>query len=1037
MDTSSTPTPELLLRHGRSLRALARRLLGDPHLAEDVAQETLTRWIEREPGFARRPGSWLRTVARNLSRRAVRGRRHREAREERVARPEAVPSVAEEAEQAEALGRVVEAVLALEEPYRSTILARYFRGTSARRLAEETGAPLATVRSREQRALARLRERLDRICGERGAWSAALAPLAGAKIPGLLATLLATGKGAMLLAAALVLVAGAVLVWRGSSPTPTGPSADPIPVAGPEPSELPAADDPATADEPEEVESGERRLVPVASEGKLRIGGRVDNVAYPELGLEAGPAVAASVYVHMRDDRGGESIPGIFVTTDQSGRFHVEFDDPDVRPLQVTVGPDMDPHFRGVLKIESLAAGESSLEDLVFRRAAHGVLSGVTVDAEGNALGGIHVRFPSSGYEKANLREYRYRPELDRVTLEAVSGADGTFRIEGFVQFPYRHPKVRPEVMAAGFSYLGCTVPRKLETGGWSPVRFTLAREGDLRVIVRDLAGSPVEGVNVDVLLAAAEVSPGENPIRNRRRAKTDARGQAYLSDVWLGPKLWIRLETSYTYTYVYVHRHEGGRLMLGAGDEGRPIILPSLERPELEVTIPTILLRGRATFANGEGLGYWPIHVTDMGTEHREPGGRTFSVDVEIETEEDGSFTRRIVAEKLVGPIRVGLREVPTAPEESGSETVFLDPSLHDSADEIRLVKNRAEPDAEQEVPKGHTLAGRILDPRGEPLPSGRVTIVPAGTAPATATAVLRWGIPLEEGSFVATELASGLHDVHVAAEVAESPLDSPFHHCFAGVPVDSEAIELRLPPGKEARVHLRAWAGSLEGVQAYWSIERILPFEELSRRPAPRRIGASNLADWYSRPPAERDRFRAVLVEAPAEVLGEPDLVLAEGWYAFFVGPLYDNTVDFFPAATEPFYLEGGEYTIDLDLRPTTTLRGRLLGDTTREFLAVSLVDDAGHAIPIETRPTSGYSNTTLVSRAGRAVPVRIPGAGEWTTVIEVRASGEFEFARVPVGSFRLRAGSVAELRRGRFRFEMPIELFEGENAPVEIEL
>ena len=52
-----------------------------------------------------------------------------------------------------------------------------------------------------------------------------------------------------------------------------------------------------------------------------------------------------------------------------------------------------------------------------------------------------------------------------------------------------------------------------------------------------------------------------------------------------------------------------------------------------------------------------------------------------------------------------------------------------------------------------------------------------------------------------------------------------------------------------------------------------------------------------------------------------------------------------------------------------------------------------------------------------------------------LETNARGEFVLQDVPVGSFRLRAGVLGELRSGRSLREVPLELVSGENAPIEI--
>src|SRR4051812_41268840 len=82
--------PEALLQQADFVRALARSLLGDEHLADDVAQETWIAAIERSPSRIENVRAWLATVARNFAARVRRGEERRVRREREVARPEAV-----------------------------------------------------------------------------------------------------------------------------------------------------------------------------------------------------------------------------------------------------------------------------------------------------------------------------------------------------------------------------------------------------------------------------------------------------------------------------------------------------------------------------------------------------------------------------------------------------------------------------------------------------------------------------------------------------------------------------------------------------------------------------------------------------------------------------------------------------------------------------------------------------------------------------------------------------------------------------------
>lgn len=175
------PSAEALLAQADWVRALARTLVRDPGGADDVAQASWLDVLERPPRDARNLRGWLAEVVRNAAGQRARSEARRDARERAVARAEALPDTAELVAQAERQREVVGHVLALEEPYRTTVLLRYFQGLEAREIAEKQAVPLATVRTRLQRALEKLRERLDRAHGERASWCTALATLASGR----------------------------------------------------------------------------------------------------------------------------------------------------------------------------------------------------------------------------------------------------------------------------------------------------------------------------------------------------------------------------------------------------------------------------------------------------------------------------------------------------------------------------------------------------------------------------------------------------------------------------------------------------------------------------------------------------------------------------------------------------------------------------------------------------------------------------------------------------------------------------------------
>ncbi len=206
-----TDSPQLLLDHGRFLRGLARDLLHDTDAADDVVQGTYAAALTRGP----RPGwplpQWLAGVTRNLARRSLRERSRRNARESAAARREHARPTDEVVEFEEMRTRVVNAVMALDEPYRSVVLLRYYDGLEPRQIATQTNTPAATVRSQLHRALARLRERLDQLDqdgpAERRQWRLLLPMFAGINPAPATRTL------PQVLAAAVLFVAVVIVGW--------------------------------------------------------------------------------------------------------------------------------------------------------------------------------------------------------------------------------------------------------------------------------------------------------------------------------------------------------------------------------------------------------------------------------------------------------------------------------------------------------------------------------------------------------------------------------------------------------------------------------------------------------------------------------------------------------------------------------------------------------------------------------------------------------------------------------------------------------
>ncbi|MHC4452740.1 MAG: carboxypeptidase regulatory-like domain-containing protein, partial [Planctomycetota bacterium] len=144
-----------------------------------------------------------------------------EARRERAAaRPEHVPPTHELADRLARHRMVRDAVLALDEPFRETVLLRFYEDLPPRRISETLGIPVATVKSRLRRAFDLPRKELRRTHGS--AWCVALLPLL---TPRTLAATVAGGFDMKKLAGIIVVLAllgtGWVVVRSNRAEEPT------------------------------------------------------------------------------------------------------------------------------------------------------------------------------------------------------------------------------------------------------------------------------------------------------------------------------------------------------------------------------------------------------------------------------------------------------------------------------------------------------------------------------------------------------------------------------------------------------------------------------------------------------------------------------------------------------------------------------------------------------------------------------------------------------------------------------------------------
>lgn len=212
------PDVDRLLANAGWVKSLAVRLVADEAAADDLAQETWLRALERPPRAADTPRSLRAWLARVVGRFARQQRRHdaaAERRERAVASAEAQPDVADVVAHAELHRRVVDAVLELDEPYRATLLLRFFEDETPARIAARMGVPVKTVYTRLERALARMRDRFDaerRPGGELHSWVAGAPLLAGPVLAGRLPTEIVVMSGRAWIAVGVLVAAGAVVL---------------------------------------------------------------------------------------------------------------------------------------------------------------------------------------------------------------------------------------------------------------------------------------------------------------------------------------------------------------------------------------------------------------------------------------------------------------------------------------------------------------------------------------------------------------------------------------------------------------------------------------------------------------------------------------------------------------------------------------------------------------------------------------------------------------------------------------------------------
>ena len=158
---------EFVRRYQRRVFGLAVGIVGDPSLAEDVAQEAFVRVFRHVEAFDARRGSvatWMLTITRNLAIDALRVRRDAPVDPEDHLFLELMSSdqpVEHTAIVGDAIARVRAAVARLPVEQRRAVLLAALHGWSAAEIATAESIPLGTAKGRIRLGMAKLRGSLE------------------------------------------------------------------------------------------------------------------------------------------------------------------------------------------------------------------------------------------------------------------------------------------------------------------------------------------------------------------------------------------------------------------------------------------------------------------------------------------------------------------------------------------------------------------------------------------------------------------------------------------------------------------------------------------------------------------------------------------------------------------------------------------------------------------------------------------------------------------------------------------------------------
>ena len=171
----------LYQRHGGACYQMARRITASQTLAEDAVQEAFTGFWRNPAAYTPGQGSvrsWLLGLVHHKAVDLVRRETAQQRRQDAYAVQQALdppavpPDPAAEAWAGIRAEKVRAALAELPEPQRHALALAYFGGYTQREIAQLTGVPLGTVKTRTFAAMRRLQQRLAAMGspGGEGTW---------------------------------------------------------------------------------------------------------------------------------------------------------------------------------------------------------------------------------------------------------------------------------------------------------------------------------------------------------------------------------------------------------------------------------------------------------------------------------------------------------------------------------------------------------------------------------------------------------------------------------------------------------------------------------------------------------------------------------------------------------------------------------------------------------------------------------------------------------------------------------------------------